>query len=259
MSAEANHGCFVWFDLMTTDPPAAVDFYTRLLGWGTQEWTGLDTPYTMWANGETPLGGVVPLPPEARANGAAPHWLAYVAVADVDRTVERSVQLGGSVVHAPTDIASVGRFAVIRDPQGAMIAIYRSVNESADAAAAQPTVGDFCWHELATTDHRAAHDFYAALFGWELHEAMDMGEAGIYQIYGRSGQPLGGMFDKPPAMPGPPAWLSYITVADVPKAVDRVTELGGHVLNGPMEVPGGMIAQCMDPQGAMFALHALAS
>jgi hypothetical protein len=67
------------------------------------------------------------------------------------------------------------------------------------------------------------------------------------------------MFDKPPAMPGPPAWLSYITVADVPKAVDRVTELGGHVLNGPMGVPGGMIAQCMDPQGAMFALHASAS
>jgi predicted enzyme related to lactoylglutathione lyase len=259
MSAEANHGRFVWFDLMTTKPAAAIDFYTRLVGWGTQVWTGLDTPYTMLANGEAPFGGVMELPMEAHAAGAAPHWLAYVAVADVDRTVERAVQLGGSAFHAPTDIPSVGRFAVIRDPQGAMIAIYRSANANAEPASAQPAAGDFCWHELATTDHRAACDFYAALFGWEKHEAMDMGEAGVYQIYGRSGQPLGGMFDKPCEMPGPPAWLSYITVPDVRTAVGRVAELGGQVLNGPMEVPGGLIAQCLDPQGAMFALHSSAT
>jgi predicted enzyme related to lactoylglutathione lyase len=67
------------------------------------------------------------------------------------------------------------------------------------------------------------------------------------------------MFDKPCEMPGPPAWLSYITVPDVGTAASRVAELGGKVLYGPAEVPGGMIAQCMDPQGAMFALHASAS
>ena len=87
-------------------------------------------------------------------------------------------------------------------------------------------------------------------------EAMDMGDAGIYQIYGRHGIPLGGMFNKPAEMPGPPGWLYYIRVEDVRGAADRVHRLGGRVLNGPMEVPGGdLIAQCMDPQGAMFALH----
>jgi predicted enzyme related to lactoylglutathione lyase len=88
---------------------------------------------------------------------------------------------------------------------------------------------------------------------------MDMGEAGIYQIYGRAGQRLGGMFDRPNQMPGPPAWLSYITVLDAGTAAARVTELGGRVLNGPMEVPGGMIVQCMDPQGACSRLHSSAS
>lgn len=259
MSAEANHGRFVWFDLMTTELAAAIDFYTGLVGWRTQEWKDASMTYTMWANGETPLGGVVQLPPEASSNGATPHWLAYVAVADVDRTVARAKELGGDVVHAPTDIPTVGRFAVIRDPQGAMIAVYRSLTQAADCEPKQPAPGDFCWHELATTDHRAASEFYAALFGWEKHEAMDMGEAGIYQIYGRSGQALGGMFNRPCEMPGPPAWLSYITVPDVRTAVGRVAELGGQVLNGPMEVPGGLIAQCLDPQGAMFALHSSAS
>jgi hypothetical protein len=60
-------------------------------------------------------------------------------------------------------------------------------------------------------------------------------------------------------MPGPPAWLYYTMVDDIDEAVERVRGSGGQVMNGPMEVPGGsMIAQCMDPQGAMFALHAAA-
>jgi predicted enzyme related to lactoylglutathione lyase len=85
---------------------------------------------------------------------------------------------------------------------------------------------------------------------------MDMGPGGIYQIYGQGGAPLGGMFNKPDEMPGPPMWLYYVSVDDVNIAVERVVELGGQVLNGPMEVPDGdLIAQCVDPQGALFALH----
>ena len=83
-----------------------------------------------------------------------------------------------------------------------------------------------------------------------------MGPGGIYQIYGQSGAPLGGMFNKPAEMPGPPMWLYYVSVENVNDAVEKVAELGGQVLNGPMEVPGGdLIAQCVDPQGALFALH----
>jgi predicted enzyme related to lactoylglutathione lyase len=79
----------------------------------------------------------------------------------------------------------------------------------------------------------------------------------MYRIYGQAGSfPLGGMFTKPPEMPGPPMWLFYISVPSVDSALEKVKELGGKVLNGPMEVPGGdKIAQCMDPQGAVFALH----
>ena len=40
-------------------------------------------------------------------------------------------------------------------------------------------------------------------------------------------------------------------------AMTRVKKAGGQILNGPMEVPGGSwIAQCSDPQGAMFAMVA---
>ena len=75
-------------------------------------------------------------------------------------------------------------------------------------------------------------------------------------MFGRKGHTLGGMFNKPAEMPGPPSWLLYTRVKDVRTAAELVKALGGQVLNGPMEVPGGdWVVQCLDPQGAVFALH----
>ena len=125
MTGEADRGRFVWFDLMTSDSSGAIDFYSKLVGWGTQQFEGSDTPYTMWANGENPLGGVVELSAEAREGGAPPHWLSYVAVPDVDAALARAQELGGSVLHPATDIPTVGRFAVIQDPQGASLALFK--------------------------------------------------------------------------------------------------------------------------------------
>lgn len=254
-------GKFVWYDLMTTDPDAAMSFYRDITGWGTQAWEGSETPYTMWRVGERPIGGVMDLPEEAKAGGAPPHWLPYVGTPDVDATVARATELGGSVYVPPTDIPEVGRFAVLADPQGAVFAVFSPTGEHPSPEGA-PQSGDFSWHELATTDYEAAFEFYADLFGWERSDAMDMGEEGIYQLYGLGGGPenqLGGMYNKPAEMPGPAAWLCYTTVDDVTPLSERVRELGGQVLHGPMEVPGGdMIVTCMDPQGAVFALHSAA-
>ena len=116
--------------------------------------------------------------------------------------------------------------------------------------------GSFVWHELATRDSKAAFDFYSQLFDWEKTNQHDMGAMGIYQIYGQQGEHYGGMFTMTPDMPFPPNWLCYIRIADMRGAVDTITRLGGKVMNGPMEVPGGdLIAQCTDPQGAAFAVH----
>jgi predicted enzyme related to lactoylglutathione lyase len=251
-----DRGRFVWYDLMTDDPKAAKDFYSTLIGWGTQEWEGGDQPYTMWTNKQTPLGGVMELSEEAKAAGAPPHWMAYVQVEDVEQAVAKVQEAGGAVLHPATEIPDAGSFAVLADPQGATFAIYTSVNPQSQDSADEGQVGMFSWNELATSDYKEAFSFYSDLFGWEPQEAMDMGPGGIYQIYGQSGAPLGGMFNKPDEMPGPPLWLYYVSVKDVHQSVAKVTELGGQVLNGPMEVPGGdLIAQCVDPQGALFALH----
>ncbi len=250
-------GRFVWYELMTSDPEAARSFYTQLTGWTTKAGEVGDQPYTEWLNGDRSIGGLMRLPDEAKQQGAPPHWLAYVAVPSVDDTSSQAEALGAKTLVGPMDIPTVGRIAVLQDPQGAVFAVY---TPSGDLPGhdGPPGVGEFSWHELATSDYASAFEFYSALFGWVKMDAADMGPGGIYQMYGCvPGQALGGMFNKPANQPGPPAsWLFYVTVDDVRVSAERVVQLGGQVLNGPMEVPDGdIVAQCMDPQGAAFALH----
>ena len=254
MATEKPAGRFVWHDLMTTDPEAAVAFYTKVAGWGTQAWDG-PMPYTMWTANGTPIGGVMTLPPGA---GAPPHRRGYISTPDVDATAAATVSQGGAVVAPPTDIPSVGRYAVMKDPQGATFAVYTPAEGNPQTVSA-PAKGEFSWHELYTTDPAAAFDFYQTLFGWEKTSAMDMGDMGVYQMFGLDGVPFGGLMKKPAEMPGPPAWQHYVKVDDVKRVVEVIKSQGGQVVNGPMEVPGGdWIANGMDAQGGMFSIHSSA-
>jgi predicted enzyme related to lactoylglutathione lyase len=251
-----SRGRFVWYDLMTSDVEGAARFYADIIGWGTVPWEG-QRQYMIWTNEDVPLGGLMALPDEARSSGATPHWLCYVAVPDTDSAVDRAVELGGTVLVSPTLIPGSGRFAVLQDPQQAVFAMFTPI-ERQYRSEGTPAVGEFSWHELAVTDHVAAFEFYCELFGWEKAEAYDMGEMGIYQMYACAGTkaPLGGMFDKPSDMST--GWLLYVRVDDVQRVVEKVLEMGGRVLNGPMAVPGeDIVAQCVDPQGAVFALHSM--
>ncbi len=251
--SESPLGRFCWFDLMTPDPESAPDFYGAVTGWTTTPFDGAGEPYTMFVNGEQPMGGVMALPAEAIAAGAPPHWLAYVSTPDVKATAAKAAELGGTVM-AEMDIPTVGSFAIIADPQGAVFAAFQPL-ESAPGHDGAPQVGEFSWHELYTDDWEAAWSFYSALFGWHKTDQMDMGESGIYQMYGRGEQTLGGMMNRMPDMPAP-HWLCYIRVADMDVAAAAVAAAGGKVWNGPMEVPGGdFVAHCFDAQGAAFALH----
>jgi hypothetical protein len=251
MAETTNRGRFVWYDLMTPDPGGAQKFYTKVLGWGTQTWEG-QAPYTMWTVNGAPLGGIMQLPP----NAGPPHWLGYVSTPDVDKTTKDGEARGGKTHVKPTDIPTVGRYAVLADPQGATYAAFTPQPTAQGPSDGPPKNGEFSWFELATTDYAKALDFYKAQFGWDTIQDHDMGPLGMYRIFGRNGTQMGGMFKKPAEMPGPPSWLYYVMVDSASTAAERVTTNGGQVLNGPMEVPGGdWIAQCLDPQGAAFAVH----
>ena len=112
-------GALCWAELDTTDTDSAKRFYTGLFGWGAK----VSETYTEWQQGGTSIGGLMTIPKEW--GPAPPSWLVYFAVSDPDATAKRAGELGGGTIVPPTDIPDAGRFAVLRDPQGAVFAIYR--------------------------------------------------------------------------------------------------------------------------------------
>jgi predicted enzyme related to lactoylglutathione lyase len=258
MKTVSDHlGRFVWFDLKTTDAAAAEEFYMAVVGWETAPWEGSEMPYTLWMAGETAVGGLGELDEEAREQGTPPHWSASILVEDVDATVTKAVGLGASVLIPATDIPGAGRFAVLRDPQGAVFEPYSTTGEIQTSGT--PKVGEFSWCELMTTDWEAAFAFYSELFGWQKGQTMEMGSGTMYQIFAPVDMPNGGIYNKPDEIPWP-MWLYYVRVEDIDIAAERVKELGGQINHGPMEVPGGdRVAICLDPQGGMFALHRMSA
>lgn len=242
-------GALVWYELLSTDPKGSLAFYPDVVGWKTEAFGG--DGYTMFVGSQGPLGGVTNLPEQARKMGAPTYWQVNIQVADVDATVEKVKQLGGKVYVVET-VPTVGRFAVIADPQGAVVSVFTPDREMAPHDLTKD--GEFSWHELYTTDHEAAFSFYNQIAGWERLGSFDMGPMGQYLLWGREGKQLGGMMTKPASMPQP-GWLFYITTPDLDAALARAQARGAKLLNGPMEVPGGQrIVQMMDPQGGAFAL-----
>ena len=246
----------VWYELMTTDPAAAEQFYKKVVGWSSAPFEASPTPYTVFKrNGDVQVAGVMKTPDGMKA---PPGWSMYLAVPSLDDAVAQIKTRGGSALSEVITIPSVGRLQMMRDPQGAAFYIIQPEPRGEDRPETAPEVGEASWHELMTTDAPAAMTFYSEIFGWQPSETMDMGPMGKYHMFNRPHGMIGGMMNKPKEMAQvPPHWMIYFRVPDINKAVERIKVNGGTILNGPMEVPGGdQVLNAKDPQGAAFSLHA---
>lgn len=117
-----NAGSIAWTDLTIDDAEPIRDFYQQVVGWKAEEVSMGDyADYTMVPpHGGPGVAGVC----HARGSNAnlPPVWLVYVYVEDLDASLAACRDGGGSIVDGPRPLAG-GRFAVIKDPAGAMLAI----------------------------------------------------------------------------------------------------------------------------------------
>ena len=248
--ASKSSGRFVWHELATTDVKKSAAFYSELFGWKTTEEPMGPTTYTMLKQGTTSIGGITSLTPSE-----PPHWRMYCTVADVDAAAKKATELGGKVLYAPSDIPTVGRFAVVADPQGAVLLPFLP-SQPADTTPepeGPPPVGTFCWDELMTSDPAKAAEFYTAIYGWTTKE-QELGAHGTYRTLLRGERMTGGIMSLP--MPGiPPQWGTYVAVASVEDTVKRVESLKAKVLVPPSDIPGmGRFAVFGDPLGATLSV-----
>jgi predicted enzyme related to lactoylglutathione lyase len=250
-----GHGTPIWYELMSKDPLAARRFYAAVLGWHIDETpsTASTMDYRMINAVDGLVGGVFTLTDEMCKQGAAPCWMMYIGVDDVDACVSAITAAGGTVLLPAFDIPNVGRIAMLSDPQGAPFYVMRGSSDEKSTACNPDSAGHGAWHELHATDGVSATDFYSGQFGWRKSRSVDMGPMGVYQLISVGGRDLGGIMTD--ARFPRPAWLVYFRVDGIELAARRIVEAGGQVIHGPMEVPGGgWIVNGLDPEGVMFAL-----
>lgn len=122
----------------------------------------------------------------------------------------------------------------------------------------QHAPGTPSWIDLATPDLTASKQFYGSLFGWDVHDEDTGNPDTPYVIATQDSKAVAGMLPLSPEMVAggvPPCWNMYVTVTDVDGSAQQVSDLGGSVVDGPMDVmTAGRMAVVADPSGAVFCL-----
>jgi predicted enzyme related to lactoylglutathione lyase len=120
-----NQGrAFVWHELYVPDLDKAKEFYGNALDMGSQTMDMGPMAYNMLTVNGVPVCGMVSTNDPNMA-GVPPHWAVYLAVDDVDARIEKVTANGGKVMVPAMDIPTVGRMALIVDPQGAHIWLFK--------------------------------------------------------------------------------------------------------------------------------------
>ncbi len=236
-----DHGQPLWFDLVTEDTKAAASFYEDLFGWEIGPAEGQVRPIS---HDGRDIAGLVEISNELPGQSES-QWLVGIVVDDLAKAVKSARSAGGTILRDVTKVEGSGTYAVIRDPQGAILIIGTPTREIGGPREA----GNFAWVELWTDDLDAAAEFYQKVIGYQRNTLE--GPDGAYTVFETEGKPRAGLV----ATPNEDArtiWAPYIGVANLAATLKSTTELGGTVVLAPRaDFGGGRVALIEDPSHAM--------
>lgn len=249
-----RQGTPIWYELITPDADAAQHFYAQVLGWRFETMPAVpDMDYRVASTKDAAVAGLMQQP---QGQEMPRRWMIYFGVEDVDRSVRDATKAGASIHVPPTDIADVGRFSFLSDPQGALFYVMRGKSRE-DSHAFQcgrkVPQGHAVWNELTAADPDAAIAFYGALLGLRKEGGVPMGDLGEYSFIHAGADCIGAVMGEVPD--GRPGWQVYFSVDDIDEAADRLVKAGGSTIQGPDEIPGNsfsLVAE--DDRGARFGL-----
>lgn len=248
-NARRTPGAPCWVSLMVHGPAATQEFYGALFGWefgpGPQQ---LGAYARALLDGHE-VAGIGQLPPDRQLPLA---WTPYFASDDVNRTAETVRLSGGTIGVGPLDAGEAGRLAIGSDPTGAVFGIWQAAAHLGTAVTDVP--GTPAWNELTTFETGSVAKFYETVFGFDA-EPKESSELDRVTLR-LDGRPVAGIHGVGNALPRDrgPHWETYFEVADTEEALERLVDLGGHVVEPARDTPHGRVAMVADPEGARFSL-----
>lgn len=124
--AYGDVGAVVWIETGSRDLAASRAFYERVFGWSAKETpTEENASYCVFSREGVEVAGLMDVPPGV-PDEVSGYWLVYFGVADVDATIARAAELGGTVAGPPMTVETM-RFAVLEDPVGAPFAVMQGM------------------------------------------------------------------------------------------------------------------------------------
>jgi len=253
-------GKIIWHDLLTNDPGAWQRFYGELFGWefeaiGIASGLKGNITYTLIRHHGQLIGGMIDTKALNNRTDMS-QWVVLMSVDDIDEATRRFAAEGGSVLTPPRDLQRRGRIAVVKDAEGALLALLET--RDGDPADREPELGGFLWDELWTTDVERATDFYKGVAGFDSADwdtDPDAEAPANYRLLKAGDMPRAGIV----AMPLEdldPVWVSYLRVESPAAITARVAELGGRVIvEVRPRILGGEVAFVAGPSGAGIALQ----
>ena len=247
-TGEHHQGQFVWHDLATSNPQAAMDFYGAVFGWKFKTLGSTDKPYFVILNNDKPIGGIFKL---AEKYADVSEWVGSISVENVDAAVEYNKTKGGMTIFKAADFKGRGRTALVQDPQGAMVAFLHA--EGGDPSFDDPQQNTWLWNELWTTDMEGSIKYYEGLLNYSPKRIL--GSKVPYSVFENDGHKMSGVIGNP-VEDARSAWMPYIRVENIAETVESAKKVGAKLMMAPNEtIRHGSVAVLLDPVGAQFTIQ----
>jgi predicted enzyme related to lactoylglutathione lyase len=229
-----------YFEVGAKENEPLIAFYRDLFGWHIQ--TIGDAYSLVDTAGRDGINGGI-----GRSGDGTPWVSFYVAVDDIQATLDKAVAAGGTELVPVTEIEGFGTFGMFRDPDGNPVGLVTASGMGGPSEGDGPPVD---WFEVLGSDAERTQRFYGDLFGWKV----DASGPSYALVDTQSGEgSIGGGLGSVDES----TWATvYAHVPDIDATLARAVELGGQRVYGPNVVDDHMRTGAIrDPAGNIFGVY----